>query len=114
MSPKRAAQLRVEADAARLRPGAEAPRQLTRAGGGTPPAARRLTCGKRRAASASTRGPWPHSLTRSVSQTADAERNLPEVLRELCARRDNHLFVGVAGVLRSTSPHLANASAALT
>ena len=23
---------------------------------------------------------------------------MPEVLRELCARRDNHLFVGVAGV----------------
>ena len=39
---------------------------------------------------------------------------MPEVLRELCARRDNHLFVGVAGVLRSTSPHLANASAART
>ena len=96
-----------------MRPGfgppAEPARQLTRAGGGTPPAARRLTCGKRRAASASTRGPRPHSLTRSVSQTADAERNLAAVLRKLCARRDNHLFVGIAGVLRSTSPHLANA-----
>ena len=93
-------------------PAAEPPRQLTRAGGGTPPASRRLTCGKRRAASASARGPRPHSLTRSVSQTADAERNLPAVLRKLCARRDNHLFVGVAGVLRSTSPHLANAPTA--
>jgi len=46
----------------------------------------------------------PRSSVRSVSQTADAERNLPEVLRELCTRRDKHLFVGVAGVLRSTSP----------
>ena len=56
-----------------MRPGAGPPaepaRQLTRAGGGTPPAARRLTCGKRRAASASARRPRPHSLTRSVSPT---------------------------------------------
>jgi hypothetical protein len=56
-----------------MRPGfgppAEPARQLTRAGGGTPPAARRLTCGKRRAASASARGPRPHSLTRSVGRT---------------------------------------------
>jgi hypothetical protein len=46
----------------------------------------------------------PRGSVRSVSQTADAERNLPELLRELCARRDNHVFIGVAGVLRSTSP----------
>src|ERR1051325_3753303 len=62
----------------------------------------------RPAASASGHGPRPCSLSRSVSQTADAERNLPEVLRELCARRDNYLFVGGAAVLRSTSPPLAN------
>ena len=53
-------------------PAAEPPSQLTRAGGGTPPAARRLTCGKRRAASASARRPRPHSLTRSVSRTGPA------------------------------------------
>ena len=101
-----------------MRPGAgsaaEPPSQLTRITAARRPAARRLTCGTRRAASASVRGPRPHSLTRSVSQTADAERNLPEALRELCVRRDNHLFVGVAGMLRSTSPHLANAPAART
>ena len=42
---------------------------------------------------------------RNVSQTADAERNLPAVLRKLCVHCENYLLVGVAGVLRSTSPH---------
>lgn len=44
------------------------------------------------------------AYTKDVSQTADAERNKREMQRELCVPRENHLFVGVAGVLRSTSP----------
>ena len=67
-----------------MRPGfdppAEPARQLTRACGGTPPAARRLTCGKRRAASASGRGPRPHSLSRSVRPTARVARQTLRVL----------------------------------
>ena len=96
-----------------MRPGfdppAEPARQLTRITAARRQQRIRRNGGRRRAASAAARGPRPHSLTRSVSQTADAERNLPAVLCKLRARRDKHLFVGVAGVLRSTSPHLANA-----
>src|SRR5215212_11080751 len=57
-------------------PAAEPPRQLTRTGGGTPRASRRLTCGKRRAASASARGPWPCSLGSAVRRTNHSSRHV--------------------------------------
>jgi hypothetical protein len=62
-----AVQLHAEAGAARLRSGAEAPRVNPSVAGGTPaditltPLSRRAAS-SRRAALASARGPWPHSL----------------------------------------------------
>src|ERR1051325_927483 len=76
-----------------MRPGAGPPAepasQLTRITAARRPQRIRRNGGRRRAASASARGPRPHSLIRSVSQTADAERNKREVLRELRVHCEN-------------------------
>jgi len=47
-------------------------------------------------------GPVRAGEATNVSQTANAERNESGLLRDLIALRENHLFVGSKGVLRST------------
>jgi hypothetical protein len=57
-----AVQLHTEAGTARLRPGGRAASERQKQDGVTPPASRASHAGRRRAASASARGPWPRSL----------------------------------------------------